>query len=268
MIIKYNTEQLDRIIKNIYNLTGISISVLDTKYNILARCTPDQNFCSLLQSIAAERMKCRRCDNEILKKCRSSRKMAKHICFAGLYDAAMPIIKNNIVVGFVIMGRVRSAKSSMSMHYIPDANPETINKLKKMYNELPFISEERLTVLYDLLSFIVFDNAIQIVHDTIVTEVIDFIDVNFRENLSINYLCSKFHISKNRLYKAFNDNLGITVNLYITDCRLNCAKELLLETDEPVYKIAQNVGIDNYTYFCKLFKKKNGVTPTEYRKRT
>ena len=266
MIIKYNTELLNRIIKNIHTLTGISISVLDTKYNSLARCTTKQNFCCLLQSIADERMKCRKCDNEILKECSFSKKMEKHICFAGLYDSAMPIIKDNIVVGFVIMGRVRSAKSPHTMNGTPNTDSETINQLEKSYSELPFITEEKLSVLYDLFSFIVFENAIQIVHDHIVTEVVDFIDKNFQNNLSVNYLCSKFHISKNRLYKVFNDNLGSTVNMYITEKRLNYAKELLLKTNDPVYLISQNSGIENYAYFCRLFKEKNGVTPTQYRK--
>lgn len=52
---------------------------------------------------------------------------------------------------------------------------------------------------------------------------------------------------------------------YITNCRLERAKKLLLETSEPVYNISEKVGIHNYTYFCNLFKKKTGITPTEYK---
>ena len=266
MIIKYNTDQLKRIIKNIYDLTGITISVLDTKYNTLAKCKTAQDFCSVLQKTETERFRCRECDMIILKKCRASKGLENHICFAGLYDAAMPIIKNDTIVGFVIMGRVRSANSPISPHLIPDIDAKTAKKLKKLYNELPFITEDKLMTLYDLLSFVIFDSSFQIVYDPLLTKIINFIEENFRENLSVDYLCSKFHISKNRLYKSFNDNLGSTVNLYITAVRLNFAKSLLSSSDEPVYRVAQNVGIDNYTYFCKLFKKRNGVTPTEYRK--
>lgn len=266
MIIKYNNEQLNRIIKNIHTLTGISISVLDTKYNVLAKCQTVQDYCSVLQKTETERFRCRECDMILLEKCRASKAMENHICFAGLYDAAMPIIKNDTIVGFAIMGRVRSANSPISPHLLPDIDSKTAKKLKKLYNELPFITEDKLMTLYDLLSFVIFDSAIQIVYDPLVTEIINFIEANFRENLNIDYLCSKFHISKNRLYKSFNNNLGSTVNLYITELRLNLAKSLLYSSDEPVYQIAQNVGIDNYAYFCKLFKKRNGVTPTEYRK--
>ena len=267
MIIKYNTEQLNRIIKDIYDITGITISVLDTKYNFMARCKKVQDYCSVLQKTETERLRCRKCDMTILKNCRASKKLEKHICFAGLYDAAMPIIKNDTIVGFAIMGRVRSANSPVSPNLLPDADAKITKKLKKLYNELPFITEDKLMTLYDLLSFVIFDSAIQIVYDPLVSEIVNFIEENFRENLSIDYLCSKFHISKNCLYKAFNDNLRSTVNMYITERRLNYAKELLLKTNDPVYIISQNAGIGNYAYFCRLFKEKNGVTPTQYRKK-
>ncbi|MBR3967317.1 MAG: PocR ligand-binding domain-containing protein [Clostridia bacterium] len=264
MIIKYNTVLLNRIIKNIYDLTGVSISVLDTKYNLLANCKKAYDYCSVLQK--TERLHCRECDMKILEKCRNSMKLEKHICFAGLYDAAMPIIKNDTIVCFAIMGRIRSSNSPIVPHLPSDIDDKTTEKLQKLYNELPFITEEKLMSLYDLLSFVIFDSAIQIVYDPLTSEIINFIEANLCEKLTINDLCSRFHVSKNSLYKAFNDNLGSTVNMYITEQRLNCAKELLLKTKDPVYMISRNAGIENYAYFCRLFKEKNGITPTQYRK--
>ena len=267
MIIKYDTDQLNRIIKNIFELTGISISVLNTKYDVLTRILRNDDYCSFLQSIERERLHCRKCDMEILEKCRISQKLEKHICRAGLYDAAMPIIKHDTVVGFALMGRVRSSNSPSSPKHLPETDAESIQKLKALYDELPFISEERLAALYDLLAFIIFDSAIQIVYDPLATEIVDFINENFHKSLTVHSLCSRFHISKNRLYRAFSDNLDTTVNMYITECRLKKAKELLRNCDDSVCEISQAVGIDNYTYFCRLFKKIIGTTPTEYRKR-
>ena len=266
MFIKYNTNLLNRIINDIYNLTGISISVIDTKYNHLASCKSSKDYCSILQHTQTEKLRCKECDISLLEKCKVSKKLEKHVCFSGLYDAAMPIITNDNIVGFAIMGRIRSTNSPVSPHIPSRIDAKTAKKLKSLYNETPFITEDKLMTLYDLLSFIIFDSAIQIVYDPLLTEIIEFINANFCKKLSIDYLCSKFYISKNHLYKSFNDNLGCTVNHYITKLKLNHAKSLLLGSKEPVYKIAQKVGIDNYTYFCKLFKKTYGISPTEYRK--
>ena len=58
MIIQYNAEQLNRIIKNIFVLTGISISILDSNYNVLANCSKEQDFCSLSQTFDDKKMLC------------------------------------------------------------------------------------------------------------------------------------------------------------------------------------------------------------------
>ena len=47
--------------------------------------------------------------------------------------------------------------------------------------------------------------------------------------------------------------------------RLERAKMLLRETDEAVYAVAEQVGIPNCTYFCRLFKEKTGLSPASFR---
>lgn len=267
MIIKYDTDQLKRIIDDIFEMTGVSLAVLDTEYNSLTRRLRENDFCSFLQESETERRNCYKCDSVLLEKCNRSGRLEKHICKCGLYDAAVPIIKCEAIVGFVIMGRVRSENSPESPKNIPTDDTEAMKKFKALYDELPFLAERRIDALYDLFSFILFDKAIQIIHDPLTAEILDFINLHFCEKISIEGLCSKFHISKNRLYKIFNDNLATTVNQYIAECRLKNAKIQLSQSDKTVYQIAQEVGIDNYTYFCRLFKKMIGVTPIEYRKK-
>lgn len=266
MIIQYNAEQLNRIIKNIFVLTGISISILDSNYNVLANCSKEQDFCSLSQTFDDKKMLCSQCDQKILKLCESTKKLESHICWAGLYDSAMPIIKNDTVVGFVIMGRIRSERSPALPHFFPNDDPRTIEQLSNLYYKLPFLTEDKLTSLYDFLSYILFEPSIQIVYDSFINEAINFIDMHLHENLSIGVLCAKFHVSKNYLYKAFSDNLGSSVNEYIGMQRLKYAKKLLTICDEPIYIVAEKVGIYNYPYFCRWFKKRTGISPKEYRK--
>ena len=268
MTVKYDIERLKGIIKNIFDLTGVSISVLDTERRVLARCLREGDYCFLVQNIEAERLRCHECDMKILKKCQASKSLEKHICHAGLYDAAMPIVKDGAVVGYVIMGRVRSVNSPPVMQSASGIDGKTAMHMARLYRELPFLSEERLNALYGLLSSVVFDAAIRILYDPLLIELTDHIDANIGKPLCIGGLCSEFHISKNRLYKTFHENLGKTVNEYITERRLALARVLLTESNAPAYQIAEKVGIDNYAYFCKLFKKNCGVTPTEYRRST
>ena len=56
------------------------------------------------------------------------------------------------------------------------------------------------------------------------------------------------------------------MNEYVTDCRIARAMELLRNTPKSAHAIAEEVGVANYTYFTKLFKRKTGLSPTEYRR--
>ena len=265
MIIHYDKEQLSRMIRNLFELTGISMSVLDADYKTLAHCSHPDDFCTLLQSVDVENENCKKCDQQILQKCSRSGKLEGHICAAGLYDSAMPIVKDHIIVGYVIMGRVRSVHSPAQLQHIPNADAKTVEKLKLLYNQLPFLSAKQLSALYDLLPSVLFDRAIRIVYDPIVNDIIEYIDNHIYEELSVTNICARFHLSVNHLYNLFRENLDRTVNAYIIEQRIILAKNLLSTSGKTIYEIAENVGISNYPYFCKLFKKKTGVTPSQFR---
>lgn len=266
MVIKYNVEELSRIARDISALTGISISVLDTEYRVLTNYAPENSYCTILQSINEEHKYCQECDAKILSRCKTSGKLESHLCRASLYDCSMPIVKNGITAAYVIMGRIRSTSSPVSDVYLPKCDAATAKKLNCLYAQVPYIDENRLDALYDLLPSILFNNAIELVYDTFFVVVSEYINKNLKDDLGINRLCAVFHTSKNTLYDAFRENSDTTVNEYVTKSRIKRAKALLLSTDKPVYKIAEEVGIDNYTYFCRLFKRRVGYAPNEYRK--
>ena len=267
MLIKYNKEQLKRIIEDIFILTGISIAILDTEHNAVTTTMQKQEYCRLLQKSEAEAKLCRECDKKILKKCAISKKLERHICRAGLYDCAMPIIKYDTIIAYVLMGQIRSLDSPCELNYIPEGTPQTIAKLKELYKQTPFMTEQQLSGLYDLLPHILFNDAIEFVYDPLANKIIEFIDENLHRKISTNELCTKFHISKNFLYETFRKNLNNTITGYINDQRIHRAKKLLKQTNYPVFQIAEMVGIDNYTYFCKLFKKTCKITPADYRRK-
>ena len=133
MVIQYNAEQLSSIIDDIFVLTGISISILDTNRREVATSKKKLEYCSLLQSITGEQRRCLQCDKKILDRCLSTKTLEHHICRAGLYDSAMPIIKDDTIVGFVIMGRVRSVESPTTVQYLPqtDVQQEVVNYKKR-----------------------------------------------------------------------------------------------------------------------------------------
>ena len=74
-------------------------------------------------------------------------------------------------------------------------------------------------------------------------------------NLSVGYLGN-----------YFKQKMGINFTDYLWNLRIEKAKELLLHSNEKIYRIAERVGYQNSQYFVTAFKKKVGLTPMEYRK--
>ncbi|MEG1987587.1 MAG: response regulator [Oscillibacter sp.] len=90
---------------------------------------------------------------------------------------------------------------------------------------------------------------------------------HYRESdLSVEQLCGHLHISQSYFYTIFKHETGMSCVQYLTDVRMEKAVELLRTTDDKTYLVAEAVGYDEANYFSYVFKKKFGVSPSQYRK--
>lgn len=256
MRVTYNIEWLKRIATDISEITGVSISIADTKYNtIFSYEKGDDSFCHKIQETEAGRMLCHHSDIEMYKKCERDKHYVSRICHAGVRDTAVPILKNGIVAGFIMLGRVRGAGVSGDTA-----------ELRSCYERLTYLTDAQLEAVINLLSNILFDKAIELDYDEFISFATDYIENNLDKELSIEQLCCVLHTSKNTLYKAFRELYGCTINEYIVSRRIERAKQCLRNSADSISEISRSVGFYNYTYFSKLFKRHTGFTPRDYRK--
>ena len=103
-------------------------------------------------------------------------------------------------------------------------------------------------------------------YDDVVEQVMKYIEENYaEEELSLNLLASHVNFSPNHLSMIFSQQTGMSFIKYLTDYRMNKAKELLRCTGKRSSLISQEVGYKDPHYFSYLFKKTQGMTPTQYR---
>lgn len=93
----------------------------------------------------------------------------------------------------------------------------------------------------------------------------NYISKNLAEDLSLNSVAEKIFISPQYLSKVFKDETGMNFVDYVTQTRMEKAKELLTSTTENIETIAEKVGYNTPHYFIKKFKERYGVTPRNYR---
>jgi AraC-like DNA-binding protein len=99
-----------------------------------------------------------------------------------------------------------------------------------------------------------------------IMKVLAYIEQNYDKDINIENISKKFSISRSQLYKVFEEQLNISPIEYLINYRLNKACLLLQVTDMAVYEIGIAVGFRDIIHFSKIFKKKIGITPTEYRR--
>ena len=102
---------------------------------------------------------------------------------------------------------------------------------------------------------------------SILKTAVDFIDSHYMdEEISLNTVANVANVSSNHFSALFSQNMGQTFTEYLTDLRMSKAKELLRCTGMRSSEIAGEIGYKDAHYFSYLFKKTQGMTPSDYRK--
>lgn len=99
-----------------------------------------------------------------------------------------------------------------------------------------------------------------------VRKIMNYILLNYTEKITVNSIALYLDMTPNYVSSVFKREMGISLIHYLNKVRINSSLILLENTDMPVSEIAQKVGIEDYNYFSRIFKKKMNQSPAGYRK--
>lgn len=97
--------------------------------------------------------------------------------------------------------------------------------------------------------------------------ILNYIDENMSENLSVNQISEANSIDRTYLYKLFQSYKGIGPSEYIQDLKLQKACSLLRKSSLTITEIAYETGFSSSSYFSKFFHSKLNISPSTYRKK-
>lgn len=101
--------------------------------------------------------------------------------------------------------------------------------------------------------------------DAIRSKALRYIHLHYSQPISVADLAAHVSLSESRFSNVFREVTGLPPLKYVTQFRLQKAKELMANTSLSIRQITASVGIEDQLYFSKLFKKYMGQTPTAYR---
>ncbi len=93
------------------------------------------------------------------------------------------------------------------------------------------------------------------------------IENNFHSEITLDDIARAAHLSRQHISELFRNYFKQSPVAYAIGLRLDYARELLCRTNWSISKIAEESGFKNVYYFCRIFRKKNCCTPTDFRKK-
>uniref|UniRef100_UPI003593139B helix-turn-helix transcriptional regulator n=1 Tax=Acetobacterium malicum TaxID=52692 RepID=UPI003593139B len=99
-----------------------------------------------------------------------------------------------------------------------------------------------------------------------ITLMTDYIDKHYPNNLTVEAIADAACLSPGYAGRIFKEQLGLPIMDYVLKVRIDKSKKLLLNPHYQIQAIAEKVGYGDAGYFTKVFRKFEGITPTQFRK--
>lgn len=175
-----------------------------------------------------------------------------------------------------------TAEISDIKHFLIDIYILVKQKIIQIFpqTDLPFLANTSVMILieekyylYEIIEFLKeqFEMWMHFVGyasgENVLDEVLHYIQHNYQKNLKLETLAQLFGYNSSYLGRLFTKKLNVNFNAYLDQVRIAKAKELLDDGSLKVYEIAERVGYNNVDYFHRKFKKYEGTSPAEYRKK-
>ena len=143
---------------------------------------------------------------------------------------------------------------------------ETIQQKPKLYELL--IKTYFVQLLFEIknLYYKILENEIEDKqYDERITEIIEYINNNLKEKITLATIEDKFYINKYYLCHLFKKTTGFTILEYVNHKRLTVSKQMLLD-GKPVMDTCYEAGFSDYSNFYKMFKRVTGMSPKKFAK--
>lgn len=135
---------------------------------------------------------------------------------------------------------------------------------------LKLVNYEEFGSCIDRLKISLYNNEVKekpvVKKERVITGITKYMQEHLSEDVSLHILSEEFHLNSQYISQLFKNEIGVNFLTYLTNIRMEHAKKLLLSTSLSIAEVSEQSGYGDYRVFTKVFKKSEGITPSQYRR--
>ena len=292
-IAELNTELAESCVQAFYGASGIGCELCTGSGSVVASAGFSCSVCDICSETGISREDCKRLNAFTAKA--SEKEDGKY-----MYECPLGL---SCVTSAVLTGQERGARLTIGPFLLEDKedfieydlktvrrmDPETVSGIEKRLAPVPCLEPQTVNAFSQLLVYSAaflsassqsgedylerldqgtvsaWEKANRIDPSQTVENVRAYIEQNYGNDISLLDIAKDAGMTTSYLCRLFKKEQNTTVNAYLTRVRIEKSKELL-KTDAPIADIAQMCGFSDQSYFTKVFRQTEGMTPLKYRK--
>ena len=271
----FKEKELEKLISDFYDSTGIAITLYDADGRIIATSPVFCGYCAFLRKDPQCRAQCDRSNALHFKEAEKTRAAITYCCHGGNTELILPIFYEDTVIAYLQIGQFHDELGKFSSIAVARRTALEYgleeSTLLTLYRQVETVSDRRLEALQNILKVLIQSFWAQgLIHynrSMLSVKIEGYIMEHLAEKIYIQDICRQFLLSQNGVYRLFSEEFHTTVGEFITEKRLARAEELLQSQSAlNVTQIATLCGFSDHNYFIRTFKKHRGQTPLQYRK--
>lgn len=275
MDLSFDFKKMNSLLSSFDNISGLRYSLSDSECNFLCTSNEMSAFCSIINSCKGGHQMCIKSDMDVLASVRDLNKQYyTYRCHAGILNTLIPLLhpKTGEPFAYIYFGQMIYDSDIDRQWDLCREKTKWSNKaesLKDAFYSLRRVDEQYIdscaAILCSCYSYIWLDGILKISNLTDEELLLQYINEHYMEPITLDSIAKELSVSKTKLC-SLASRQGTTVISMINQKRMETAKKLLSNDYYQVSDIAFLVGINDYNYFSKIFRKHFGISPREYRK--
>ncbi len=270
-----NVPELERLLYDFYQISGMEVAILDTQHRtILANRSPGKNFCATVHKHPKCLETCIQSDRTRLNYVEEHPRLLTYLCPFGIFEAIAPIMKNGRVIAYIFFAMAieeREGADALPLQRVLEIAPAAdAEYLHQCIIETPHYSRKTLEAYSDLLlimaEYIEKYDLMSDSEQSLAQAICSYVDKNLSSKITLADLSWNLHCSTVTLTEHFKREYGITIMQYVTQKRMDLAKQMLLQSGGSIGEIAASCGFADVEYFSRTFKALYGVSPNRWRR--